>query len=460
MAEVSKVPPPSGAPEGPGKKERAAVDADKFKEAMRRRVNEVSQVDPDEQKKRKRREEAEEEPVETVMGPTTPPELVTPFSLEPEKKKVSPLEMQQGGPGISPLESAQPTPQAPPGASSAAMIGGPTADEMSDDSGFLEEQSFTEEPTPTPTPVPPQVQLPQQPATPALPSILPEPPPPVQPEETPLAVGPPETEQQPPGQGKPDSTPQLPAAATAKPIPKQKIGAAAALEGVQAKKTEQTKGFFEQIGKEKGGKEEQPPAKTPEEIAEEEAVVGYVPPSVPSGLTMPVEEEKKVEEKEGVTAGAELGGILAAGAAGEALPAAVALPTAETLPPYATLTPQTMEMFDRMVGVMTVMTLSGVSETTITLNAPQFASSVFFGTQIIIQEYSTAPKAFNIQLIGTPQAVALMQSTEDDLMAAFQAGNYNFRVNRLETGYLSERPLFKRKEKTSGEKDEEGESRQ
>jgi hypothetical protein len=47
---------------------------------MRRRVTEVSQVDPDEQKKRKRREEAEEEDLETVPEePTTLPAQVTPF---------------------------------------------------------------------------------------------------------------------------------------------------------------------------------------------------------------------------------------------------------------------------------------------------------------------------------------------------------------------------------------------
>ena len=112
-----------------------------------------------------------------------------------------------------------------------------------------------------------------------------------------------------------------------------------------------------------------------------------------------------------------------------------------------------MEIFDRMVGVMTVMSMSGITETVITLNTPQFASSVFFGSQIIIQEYSTAPQAYNIQLNGSPQAVALFQGNADDLMAAFQAGNYNFRVNRLEAGHLTERPLFKRKEKAGGEKE-------
>lgn len=127
----------------------------------------------------------------------------------------------------------------------------------------------------------------------------------------------------------------------------------------------------------------------------------------------------------------------------------------EAIPPYAMMRPEVQEIFDRMVGVMTVMNLSGMTQTVITLNMPQFASSVFFGTQIIIQEFSSAPQAFNIQLNGTPEAVELFQGNADDLMAALQAGNYNFRVNRLETGFLTtERPLFRRKEKLEGGRQE------
>lgn len=110
MADVSKVQGPAGPPESFGKKDKGSVDADKFKEAMHRRVTEVSAADPDEQKKRKRQEEAEgEEDVteEAPQAPTTPPSQVAPFSLEKEQKKTSPLEMQQGGPGISPTESSQ-----------------------------------------------------------------------------------------------------------------------------------------------------------------------------------------------------------------------------------------------------------------------------------------------------------------------------------------------------------------
>ena len=106
---------------------------------------------------------------------------------------------------------------------------------------------------------------------------------------------------------------------------------------------------------------------------------------------------------------------------------------------------------------MTVMNLSGMTETVVTLNAPQFASSVFFGSQIIIQEFSSAPKQFNIQLNGTPQATALFQGNATDLMAAFQQGNFGFRVHRLETGTIEEKPLFKRKENASGDKEDKNE---
>jgi hypothetical protein len=87
---------------------------------------------------------------------------------------------------------------------------------------------------------------------------------------------------------------------------------------------------------------------------------------------------------------------------------------------------------------MTVMQLSGIRETSFILNMPQFASSVFFGTRIIIQEFSTAPQMFNIQFNGTPQAVSLFQKNTAGLMAAFQSSHYNFRIHRLETHYLTD----------------------
>lgn len=496
MTDVGKVEGPSGPPENLGKKDKASIDADKFREAMRRRVTEVSQVDPDEQKKRKRREEAEEEefPEQLSEGPTTPASQVTPFSLEEETRKASPLEMQKEGRGISPTESAQkmtlPSPPAP-------FFQTPSADEMSDDSGLLEEEAFIETvpgeapggakagfgeeqaapPPPPPVEQPPQAPPPPQPPYPSPQAAQAMPSESMTPEaEKPVVSGPPESGQPETGKKPPQKKPEKPPVGPPKKKPsgpglelkltglkeeevkratrEEKKGTTAAEMGAPPSKAEETAGFFEQLGKE-GRKK---PAKTPEELEKEAelqeiaSTQGTPPPFAPAAG----KEGKKTEEKE-TTAEMELGVPITPG---EVISQEAPPITPEALPSYANLHPQVMELFDRMVGVMTVMTMTGMTETVITLNAPQFASSVFFGTQIIIQEFSTAPQAFNIQLNGTPQAVALFQGNANDLMAAFQAGNYNFRVNRLETGYLTERPLFKRKERAGEEEKETGENPQ
>ncbi|MBS0605028.1 MAG: hypothetical protein JSS60_08370 [Verrucomicrobia bacterium] len=512
MTDVSKIQGPAGPSESPGKKEKSSADADKFSEAMRKRVQEVSQVDPDEQKKRKRGEEAEEEEDLNApqAGPTTPAALVTPFSMEAETKKASPLDLQQGGPGISPTESAQPTTQLP-SAPKTAFFQAPASDEMADDSGVLEEGSFgAGAPETQEAAQPPpffssqgsssaeqaseqaqeqqqsyQAQAEQQQAQQQQqqPGWTPE-------GQQPVTAGPPESQQSeqgkqqqgqqsghapsgPPEDKKSGATAMLPKTASPLEEEQQKQAAsaktrqtqqqkpppgmtAASLEGTPATKIQDTSTFFEQMGKEGQGQGQKGKqgAQTPEEIEEAAEALGPGPaaPPVPFSQTLEGKEEKKVDDKE-KTSPMEAMGQPLSGTEAQSMMVAPP-PGPETLPPYANMNPQVQEMFDRMVGVMTVMTMSGVTETVITLNTPQFASSVFFGTQIIIQEFSTAPQAFNIQLNGTPQAVALFQGNADDLMAAFQAGNYNFRVNRLETGYLADRPLFKRKEKASG-KDQE-----
>lgn len=122
------------------------------------------------------------------------------------------------------------------------------------------------------------------------------------------------------------------------------------------------------------------------------------------------------------------------------------------------LPPQIVDMFERMAGVMTVMTSSGMKETTITLNSPQFANSPFFGSQIVIREYSTAPKAFNIMLLGNPQAMEAFHGKIGSLQAAFNMSEYNFRVHRLETALLKEAaPVLERKESASHDEEKERE---
>ncbi len=131
-------------------------------------------------------------------------------------------------------------------------------------------------------------------------------------------------------------------------------------------------------------------------------------------------------------------------------------PGAKTTP----LSPEIEAAFEKMASCMLVMSASNDVETTLFLDNPHFASSALFGTQITIREFSTAPKAFNVEIISNPAGVALIDGSKNDLLSAFRDGNFNFTIHRFDTHIEdnSDRPLFHRKEGSSGDeqKDQAG----
>lgn len=187
--------------------------------------------------------------------------------------------------------------------------------------------------------------------------------------------------------------------------------------------------------------------KKPEPIEEAPSELPIAPIAPPPTLTSTKKEEKKLEPIEASVA---------------PLPPSQlpqALPPPPPPPSHTQLPHEVFTLFQKAVDVITVMTLTGVKETTIRLEGPQFASSVFFGSEIIIQEFSTAPGSFNIQLLGTQASTTLFDKHMDSLMRTFQTGEYNFRVNRLESRLKStstEEPLFKRKESIGNDSTKEG----
>lgn len=121
-------------------------------------------------------------------------------------------------------------------------------------------------------------------------------------------------------------------------------------------------------------------------------------------------------------------------------------------PAYATLQSDVFELFEKMVGVMTIEQTKGVSKTTITLNMP---GSVFHGSEIHLDHYDTAPHAYNVQLLGSPQAVAYFNANINDLVAAFQQSRLPFEMNIQRPLLLSDsKHLIKRKGKGDGKDDE------
>jgi len=97
------------------------------------------------------------------------------------------------------------------------------------------------------------------------------------------------------------------------------------------------------------------------------------------------------------------------------------------LPKYATLNEHIFEMFEKLSGVMIVMSMKEGEKTThVSLN---MENSPFNGSEIEIKEFDIARGVFNVQLIGSPEAVDLFNANIDDLAAAFQQANYSFKVN-------------------------------
>ncbi len=112
-------------------------------------------------------------------------------------------------------------------------------------------------------------------------------------------------------------------------------------------------------------------------------------------------------------------------------------------------------LFEKMVGTMLVLSSSNESETTVFVDAPQFDRSPFYGTRITIKEFSTAPKAFNIEIASSMLALNVINAHKSALLTAFAKGDFNFSIARFDAEILQEnRPLFHRKESVS--QDQEG----
>ncbi len=128
----------------------------------------------------------------------------------------------------------------------------------------------------------------------------------------------------------------------------------------------------------------------------------------------------------------------------------VAMAAATVASPY--LSPEVLPLFYQMVGSILIMTNqpTGVSRTEVVLNSPGFARSKFYGAKIEIVKYASAPDSVNIRLSGSDEAVTAFRQNIPSLMAAFQQGNFQFRVGRMEAEYVTDRPVFRRKDERRG----------
>ena len=117
------------------------------------------------------------------------------------------------------------------------------------------------------------------------------------------------------------------------------------------------------------------------------------------------------------------------------------------------LPPEIEALFEKMVSGMIVMcspSEAGVTETTIVLEN---------GTRITIHEFSTAPKAFNVEIASHhPHALAMIDAHKQELLSAVHEGNFNFSIHRFETQLQQseDRPVLHRKESGDDSRDQKG----
>ncbi|OGN63059.1 MAG: hypothetical protein A3F09_01545 [Chlamydiae bacterium RIFCSPHIGHO2_12_FULL_49_11] len=131
-------------------------------------------------------------------------------------------------------------------------------------------------------------------------------------------------------------------------------------------------------------------------------------------------------------------------------------PTAQEaiVPPFTELSSNAFDLFEKMIGYVTLETAKGISRTTVTVNMP---GTIFHGSEIHIDHYDTAPHSFNVRFHGQEEAVNQFTQNLPQFNEALKAITLPFQINLQQPVLLqpaTERPhLIQRKENVGKESD-------
>jgi hypothetical protein len=112
----------------------------------------------------------------------------------------------------------------------------------------------------------------------------------------------------------------------------------------------------------------------------------------------------------------------------------IPIPITETLPAppmtpapaYAQFSPHIYELFQKLVGMMTVMQFQGKTTTSIVLNMP---NSSLNGAHIDIEHFDTAPHAFNVQIFANPEGQKIFSNNLESLEQQLKLNLPQFDIN-------------------------------
>jgi hypothetical protein len=115
--------------------------------------------------------------------------------------------------------------------------------------------------------------------------------------------------------------------------------------------------------------------------------------------------------------------------------------------PVSSITQETLKIFDTMCSEMTIMHTEACTKTTITLRSLTLRNSPLYGSKITIEEFTTAPKLFNVTIQTKAPVMEAVQAQMAGFMNFIRNKELAFGINRLDTVLLSEEDsLHKEKE--------------
>ena len=116
---------------------------------------------------------------------------------------------------------------------------------------------------------------------------------------------------------------------------------------------------------------------------------------------------------------------------------------------------QIYALMEKVGSEMIVMTSEGSTKTTLILNNDLFESTLLENAEITIEEFSSAPKIFNVTISAGPRGIEMVRSQMEEFLKLFQEKKFGFSINRIDTEISSSKPIFSRKEMNQDEEEQD-----
>lgn len=116
--------------------------------------------------------------------------------------------------------------------------------------------------------------------------------------------------------------------------------------------------------------------------------------------------------------------------------------------------PDITQLLEKVGAEMILMHRDGITKTELHISDTD-ASSLLKDCVITIEEYSSAPKIFNVKIQAPSETLTLLQVHMHELLAVFKERKFGFSINRVDTELLDSVPSFARKKRVGEEESED-----